>query len=169
MAASTSSEKKWAIAITALLLLGVATFIATNQWVRQRPDQTKVDKIIASSGDAQTPATEPTKTSGEDGVAATSADKKSDDAETITLTAAPGDSYTTLARQAVAKVDGSLSPAERVAAETKLTQDGGAAELAEGQSVAIIRAHIHDAIAWAKSLAAEEKQTWQSYAEQIAW
>lgn len=84
-------------------------------------------------------------------------------------TVGEGDSYTTLARRAVAALDDKLTPAERVAAETKLTNDAQMAELAVGQQVELTKDSVRAAIDWAKKLDDGQKAAWQPYADMIAW
>ena len=80
-----------------------------------------------------------------------------------------GESYTNLARLAVADADSGLSTAERVAAETKLTQDAGAQMLEVGQSVELSKEAVNAAVEYAKNLSAEQKAAWQPYADLVAW
>lgn len=80
-----------------------------------------------------------------------------------------GDSYTVLARQAIAQSDSGMTAAERVAAETMLTQDAGAPYLDIGEEVIIEKSAVKDVISWAKSLTSEQKSAWQFYADQVAW
>lgn len=80
-----------------------------------------------------------------------------------------GESYTTMARRAVASIDGTLSTAERVAAETRLTTDANAQWLNRGQDLTLSKDTVRAAVDWAKSLSAEQKAAWQPYADLIAW
>lgn len=80
-----------------------------------------------------------------------------------------GESYTTMARRAVAAIDENLTTAERVAAETKLTTDANAQWLNEGQALVLGKSTVQSAIDWAKSLTDEEKSAWQPYADLVAW
>ena len=89
--------------------------------------------------------------------------------ESYDYKAGEGDSYTSLARRAVSTVNSQLSPVERVAAETRLAQAAGAEMLAVGQKVAFDKATVEAAVKWAQSLSAEEKATWQPYADMVAW
>lgn len=84
-------------------------------------------------------------------------------------TVGEGESFTTLARRAVASTDSKLTTAERVAAETKLTTDAGAEMLAIGQGVTLSKDTVRAAVDWAKSLSSEEKAAWQPYADLVAW
>lgn len=84
-------------------------------------------------------------------------------------TVGTGESYTTMARRAVASVDGNLSPAERVAAETKLTQDAGGEWLNAGQDLSLTKDTVRAAVDWAKGLSDGEKAAWQPYADLVAW
>lgn len=80
-----------------------------------------------------------------------------------------GESYTGLARRAVAASNDKLSPVERVAAETKLTQDAGDQSLAAGQEVTLSKSAVDAAIKWAQNLSADQKAAWQPYADMVAW
>lgn len=83
--------------------------------------------------------------------------------------AGTGESYTALARQAVAKLDAKLTPAERVAAETKLSEEAGMPYLEIGQRVSMKKEAVGAAVKWAKSLTTQEKASWQYYADQVSW
>jgi hypothetical protein len=80
-----------------------------------------------------------------------------------------GESYTTVARQAIASMDSELNPAERVAAETKIVSDAGAEWLNAGQSLVLSKETVRSAVDWAKSLSDDEKAAWQPYANLVAW
>lgn len=84
-------------------------------------------------------------------------------------TAGEGESYTTLARRAVTSVASGLTPAERVAAETKLAQDAGAEWLNAGQDLSLTKDAVRKAVDWAKGLSDEQKAAWQPYADLVAW
>lgn len=96
-------------------------------------------------------------------------EKKADEnsQSVYSYTAAAGDSYTVLARQAVAVAGSDLTAAERVAAETKLTQDAGEPYLEVGQSVRLEKDTVTAAVEWAKSLSEAEKAAWQPYADMV--
>ena len=83
--------------------------------------------------------------------------------------AGTGESYTALARRSVAKLDAKLTLAERVAAETKLSEEAGMPSLEIGQRVSLKKDDISAALKWAKGLTAEEKAAWQYYADQVSW
>lgn len=80
-----------------------------------------------------------------------------------------GESYTSTARRAVTSIDSGLTPAERVAAETRLATDAGAGWLNAGQNLALMKDEVHAAVGWAKSLSNEQKAAWQPYADLVAW
>lgn len=80
-----------------------------------------------------------------------------------------GESYTTLARRAVASVDSKLTTAERVAAETKLSQDAGGEWLNAGQDLALTKEKVRAAVDWAKGLSEQDKAAWQPWADLVAW
>lgn len=83
--------------------------------------------------------------------------------------AGEGESYTTIARQAIARTAANLTPAERVAAETKLATDANAEWLNIGQELSLDKAAVKAAVDYAKGLSAEEKAAWQPYADLVAW
>lgn len=87
----------------------------------------------------------------------------------FSYTVGEGESYTTIARRAVAGIDNKLTPAERVAAETKLTTDADAGLLDVGQNVELSKDTIRAAVDWARNLGDEEKAAWQPYADLVAW
>lgn len=78
-----------------------------------------------------------------------------------------GDSYSVLARKAVQtyglvnKV--SLSLAQIVSAETKLTVAAGSPELSEGQSVTMDAAAVKAAVEAAQKISADEAAAWEAY------
>lgn len=80
-----------------------------------------------------------------------------------------GESYTTMARRAIASADDSLTTAQRVAAETKLAQDAGAEWLNLGQELSLTKENINAAVEWAKGLTDEQQAAWQPYADLVAW
>lgn len=92
-------------------------------------------------------------------------------AKTLTYIARAGDSYTGIARAAVARVAATekltLSPAQKVAAETFLTQAAGAGELAVDQTVALSADEVKKAIAQAQDLSDEELAAWDVFANQV--
>lgn len=114
--------------------------------------QQKADKARAAAAAGQAISTVETKT-----------------ADTYSYVVGSGESMTTLARRAIASVDSKLSKAERVAAETKLAQDLGGAELATGQDFKLSAKAVKSAIDWATGLSAADKAAWQPWADQIAW
>lgn len=135
----------------------------------------------ASNGEAAV-SEEDSKTEQTKGDQAAEADKDKASAQTNTgdtvvnetdkaynFTVGAGESYTTMARRAVASLDGKLSAAERVAAETKLTQDAGAELLNLGQDLELSKETVRGAIDWAKGLSDEQKAAWQPYADLVAW
>ena len=83
--------------------------------------------------------------------------------------AGTGESYSALARAAIAKTDNTLTHAERVAAETKMTQDAGVPYLEIAERITINKSVVNEAIAWAKSLTPDQQAAWQPYADMIAW
>ncbi len=115
-------------------------------------DQQKADKARAAAAAGQAVSTVETKTD-----------------DTYSYVVGDGESITTLARRAITSVDSKLSKAERVAAETKLAQDAGSAELVAGQDYKLTTKTVKAAIEWAKGLSAADKAAWQPWADMIAW
>ena len=91
--------------------------------------------------------------------------------KTTTFTAQPGDSYITLARQAIkqSKSGAKLSPAQKVAAETKLAANANWPAINLGQTVQIAAADLEQAIDFATNLSPAELSAWQPFADLIAW
>lgn len=94
---------------------------------------------------------------------------ESETKDSYRFVAGSAESYTELARDVIARADNSLSAAERVAAETKLTQDAAAQYLEVGDRVSIDKTDVQAAVDWAKALSAEQKSAWQYYADMVAW
>lgn len=93
----------------------------------------------------------------------------SDSKDSLSFVAGSGESYTGLARRAIAASGDNLSSAERVAAETKLTQDAGVQSLVAGQEITLSKSAVDAAIKWAQNLSADQKAAWQPYADMVAW
>ena len=83
-------------------------------------------------------------------------------------TASPGDSYTFHARTAIAKYlqtnKRTLSPEQRVAAESYVTVAAGSPSLEIGQTVTITTKTIADAVSRASSLSTDEQAAWAQWA-----
>lgn len=107
---------------------------------------------------------------------AASADKSKDDTKTAdaanngdnyTYKAGAGDSYTVLARKSVqayaAATKVKLSPAQIIAAETRLTVDAGSILLNEGQTVAIKKSAVKSAVEVAQKLKGADLAAWEVY------
>lgn len=147
---NTNSKRLIIVAAVAVLgLIGISIFLQPNKIMVQ--DET--------TDSQQAEADEP----------ADSEDKSSGDAaeDRYTHTAVAGDSYTMVARQVVAALGGELSPAQRVAAETKLTQDAGEPFLEVGQVVELDKEVVQATIDWAGSLSPAEEAAWQPYADMV--
>ena len=88
----------------------------------------------------------------------------------VVKTAAAGDSYTLLAREAVkAAAAGSLSDAQKIAAETYLTSQAGFPELVVGQNVTFGSSTVQDALKFARGLTAEQQAAWQAYVPAVVF
>lgn len=83
-------------------------------------------------------------------------------------TASPGDSYTLHARAAIAKYlqenKRTLSPEQRVAAESYVTVAAGSPSLEIGQTVTITTKTIADAVSRASSLSTDKQAAWAQWA-----
>ena len=83
-------------------------------------------------------------------------------------TASPGDSYTLHARTAIAKYlqenKRTLSPEQRVAAESYVTVAAGSPSLEIGQTVTITTKTIADAVSRASSLSTDKQAAWAQWA-----
>lgn len=88
-----------------------------------------------------------------------------------TYIAQPGDAYAYLARKAVQsygivnKV--SLSQAQIVAAETRLSAQAGFPELNEGQQITLNPADVKAAVEAARKLTIEQQAGWQAYVPEV--
>lgn len=91
--------------------------------------------------------------------------------KTTTFTAQSGDSYITLSRQAIkqSKSGAKLSPAQKVAAETKLAANASWPAINLGQTVQIAATDLEQAIDFATNLSPAEISAWQPFADLIAW
>lgn len=172
-----SSKKTIAIIIGILIVLaGIAYYASTT---RDAEDSTAQSTQTTTETEDQSSKNEQAQSEADDAAI----EKAKEDAasgnpvETVVVesdseyryVAGSGDSYTVLARQAIEKSGSDLTDAERVAAETKLTQDAGAPYLDIGQDVTIKKSVVSAAVSWAKSLSSEQKSAWQYYADQVAW
>lgn len=96
-----------------------------------------------------------------------------DVSDDITQIATAGDSYTMLARRAVARYADShkqtLSPAQRAATEAQLTAQAGAPQVEIGQQVVFAETALKQVVQAAQALTPAESLQWQSYADTIMW
>lgn len=173
----TSSRKTIAIVIGILIVLaGIAYFATTT---RDGDDSSTEAEQSITDTEEQSKQEEQAKKEADDAKIeeAKEAAATGEPVDTVVVesdseyryVAGNGDSYTVLARQAIAQTDSDMTNAERVAAETLLTQDAGAPYLDIGQEVNIQKDAVEKAISWAKSLSSEQKSAWQFYADQVAW
>lgn len=156
------------IVIIILVLIGLyllLTFISGQQ--DDNGEKTTDDKgssEVKESDDATEKDDEDTKAEAEpNGTSTKETDKE------FTYVVGEGESYTTMARRAVASMDSGLTTAERVAAETRLTTDANAQWLNSGQDLTLSKETVRAAVDWAKSLSEGEKAAWQPYADLVAW
>lgn len=149
---SSNSKRLIIVAIVAVLgLIGVSIFLQPKDIAVQKDDDSKQEKVDEKSNSDNEESEK----------------SNDDDKDSYSYTAAAGDSYTVLARQAVAVAGADMTAAERVAAETKLTQDAGEPYLEIGQSVSFEKSTVDAAVDWAKSLSAADKAAWQPYADMV--
>lgn len=96
---------------------------------------------------------------------------ESDQPGSYTFTAQSGDSYITLARQAIqqSQSGAKLSPAQKVAAETKLAAVANWPAINLGQTVTINATDLKQAIDFAINLGPAELSAWQPFADLIVW
>lgn len=91
----------------------------------------------------------------------------------FTAQVAAGDSYTAIARSAVAKElsaqKKSFTPAQNVAAETFIAEAAGFPEVEVGQTITISAATLTSAINRAAALTVTSQAAWQPYADTVVW
>ena len=87
----------------------------------------------------------------------------------FTYTAEVGDSYISLARDAIMHSGSDLTPAQRVAAETFAASQVGYPEIQVGQRVVFALEGLQQAVSDALALTPESQLVWEPYAAQIAW
>lgn len=135
------------------------------------PTQTEIDD--ADSAEAKSTKSDDTKTQSKDAQQSSPAPSKTETADTAdsSLTAAAGDSYTTLARAAIAKASErsktTLNAAQKVAAETYLSEAAGFPALEIGQDISLPASAVDAAIAKAAALSAADQAAWQTYADDV--
>ena len=100
--------------------------------------------------------------------------QKSATAEAYSATAKAGQSYTIIARQAVTNyleknTGTTLTPAQRVAAETYITKAAGEPQLEIGQNVTITKAVIDSAITQASALTPQQQARWNNWARNVTF
>lgn len=165
--ANGSRMATWVIMLLLLLGLVVIVFGLT---MNGDDEETASVESTESSSTEEADETADTESAENNEPASASPDTTVEETDsTYQYVAGSGESFTALARRSIAAMDGSLSTAERVAAETKLAQDADAAYLEVGQAVRLDKETIAAAIDWAKNLSAEQKAAWQPYADLVAW
>lgn len=102
----------------------------------------------------------------------TSQDAKSSKSN-YTTTAKAGDSYTLIARQAITNylttAGKTLSPAQRVAAESFLTKNAGTPQLVLGQNVTISNSDVEAAVTQASNLNQKQQTAWNAWAANVVF
>ena len=171
-------RRTWFILAVLLVIIvgGYYWSVSGNQ-----PDEPAKEQATTSDQQEDKAKEAPDKVSADDRQAAireaAAAAQRGEPSETLaaegdkafTYVAGSGESYTGLARRAIASSNDKLSPAERIAAETKLTQDAGDQALAAGQEVTLSKSAVEAAVEWAQSLTEDQKAAWQPYADLVAW
>lgn len=154
------------------LEIGDQISIQSSDIAKQFPSATATGtaptSTVASDGRSASDATSQTKSAHSSSKKTSS---KSDQPGSYTFTAQPGDSYITLVRQTIqqSKSGAKLSPAQKVAAETKLAAAANWPAVNLGQTVKIDATDLKQAIDFAAKLSPAELSAWQSFADLIAW
>lgn len=106
----------------------------------------------------------------DDKAAQSSVNKSKPQSGSYTYAVQDGDSYATIVRRAISEHGGSgLNPAQKIAAETKLAEQAGWPEVDTGQTIKIDSAVLSQAVSLARSMTADEQQSWQAYADGVIW
>ena len=147
------SDAQKLVAEVSLVNAAGAPLLEVGQKVEITPE-----KVVAALEVAGVVATSSTSTSKDEAAVSTT---------DFTATAVAGDSYTGMARQAVAKADGGLSAAQKVAAETFLAEAAGFPRLEIGQAVTIKASDVAQAVTRAKALTASELAAWEYWAGMV--
>lgn len=139
-----------------VVLLGVTLYLGGDSDTKKADDNKSSTQTKAEKSEAEQKAKEQAAKTGQ-----------------ATYTAESGDSYTELARQTVtayttdAGVD--LTAAQRIAAETYLTQDAEAPYLEIGDKVTINKSDVAAAVQKATSLSADEIAAWEVYVPYVVF
>jgi hypothetical protein len=153
------------------LEIGQNVTIADSAVAAALPAQTETTDT--DSAEAKSTKSDDTKTQSKDAQQSSPAPSKTETADTAdsSLTAAAGDSYTTLARAAIAKASErsktTLNAAQKVAAETYLSEAAGFPALEIGQDISLPASAVDAAIAKAAALSAADQAAWQTYADDV--
>ena len=153
------------------LEIGQNVTIADSAVAAALPVQTETTDT--NSAEAKSTKSDDTKTQSKDAQQSSPAPSKTETADTAdsSLTAAAGDSYTTLARAAIAKASErsktTLNAAQKVAAETYLSEAAGFPALEIGQDISLPASAVDAAIAKAAALSAADQAAWQTYADDV--
>ena len=153
------------------LEIGDQISIQSSDIAKQFPSATATGtaptSTVASDGRSASDVTSQTKSAH----SSSKTSSKSDQPGSYTFTAQPGDSYTLFARQAIqqSKSGAKLSPAQKVAAETKLAAAANWPAVNLGQTVKIDATDLKQAIDFAIKLSPAELSAWQPFADLIVW
>lgn len=159
------------LGLAVLLVVTAGLFYVNNQGGRS--ESTKKSDDSSKSTDAKEDSTNKNKKTEDSKQSEQSSDKTSSNSktdtpkDTVTFVAKSGDSYTGFARQAISGVDNSLTNAQKVAAETFLTQEAGSPYLLIGQQVTIKQEAVKEVVKKATSLSKAELAAWEQYAATI--
>ena len=106
----------------------------------------------------------------DDKAAQSSVNKSKPQSGSYTYVVQDDDSYAKIVRRAISEHGGSgLNPAQKIAAETKLAEQAGWPEVDTGQTIKIDSAVLSQAVSLARSMTADEQQSWQAYADGVIW
>ena len=153
------------------LEIGQKVTIADSAVAAALPAQTETTDT--DSAEAKSTKSDDTKTQSKDAQHSSPAPSKTEATDTAdsSLMAAAGDSYTTLARAAIAKASDrsktTLNAAQKVAAETYLSEAAGFPALEIGQDISLPASAVDAAIAKAAALSAADQAAWQTYADDV--
>lgn len=129
------------------------------------------DRSAASDATSQTKSAHSSSKTSSKSAHSLKTSPESDQPGSYTFTAQSGDSYITLARQAIqqSQSGAKLSPAQKVAAETKLAAVANWPAINLGQTVTINATDLKQAIDFAINLSPAELSAWQPFADLIVW
>lgn len=129
------------------------------------------DAVRAALPNAQVDTAKTADTKGEESAKKETAQTPAVDTNDVTATVVAGDSYTVLARKAIAQKltqsNTTLNAAQKAAAESFLTDNAQSPAVNVGDVVTIKAADITAAMKQAGALSPDQQSMWQSYADSI--